>query len=185
MAGAVRLRYEAASEGTHLPITIVSIPVTDAQRAKRFYTDVMDFKLLRESPMGPEMTWIQLQPRDGGCTVTLTTWFDFLKPGGQQGLMLRPRHRRSGAARQGPRRPADRGTALGPLHDGQGPGAVRLRYGVRQRGDTPMPFTIVSIPGTDAQRAKRFYTDVMDSSCCARGAAHGKRIGEKAAAPTP
>ena len=49
-----------------MPITIDSIPVTDSQRAKRFYMDVMDFKLLRESPMGPGMNWIQLQPRDGG-----------------------------------------------------------------------------------------------------------------------
>ena len=71
-----------------MPITIVSIPVSDPQRSKRFYTEVMDFKLLRESEMGPQMSWIQLQPKDGGATITLTTWFDFLKPGGQQGLML-------------------------------------------------------------------------------------------------
>jgi predicted enzyme related to lactoylglutathione lyase len=71
-----------------MPITIVSIPVSDSLRAKQFYMDVMDFKLLRESPMGPGMNWIQLQPRDGGATITLTTWFDYLKPGGQQGLML-------------------------------------------------------------------------------------------------
>ena len=71
-----------------MPITIVSIPVSDSQRAKRFYMDVMDFNLLRESPMGPGMNWIQLQPRYGGATITLTTWFDYLKPGGQQGLML-------------------------------------------------------------------------------------------------
>lgn len=71
-----------------MPITIVSIPVSDAQRSKAFYTDVMDFRLLRESPMGPDMSWIQLQPMDGGATITLTTWFDSLKPGGQQGLML-------------------------------------------------------------------------------------------------
>ena len=71
-----------------MPITIVSIPVTDAQRSKAFYTDVLGFRLLRESPMGPEMSWIQLQPRDGGATITQVTWFEKLKPGGQQGLML-------------------------------------------------------------------------------------------------
>ncbi|MBC7987180.1 MAG: VOC family protein [Sphingomonadaceae bacterium] len=71
-----------------MPITIVSIPVSDPQRSKAFYTDVMDFKLLRESPMGPEMSWIQLQPKDGGATITLVNWFDAMPPGGQQGLML-------------------------------------------------------------------------------------------------
>lgn len=71
-----------------MPITIVSIPVSDPQRSKAFYTDVMDFKLLRESPMGPGMSWIQLQPKDGGATITLVSWFDSMPPGGQQGLML-------------------------------------------------------------------------------------------------
>jgi catechol 2,3-dioxygenase-like lactoylglutathione lyase family enzyme len=71
-----------------MPITIVSIPVTDAQRAKAFYTETLGFRLLRESPMGPEMTWIQLQPLDGGATIALVTWFEHLRPGGQQGLML-------------------------------------------------------------------------------------------------
>jgi uncharacterized glyoxalase superfamily protein PhnB len=39
-------------------------------------------------PDGARNEWIQLQPEDGGATITLTTWFDYLKPGGQQGLML-------------------------------------------------------------------------------------------------
>ena len=71
-----------------MPIAIVSVPVREPQTAKRFYTDVMGFTLLREHAMGPEMTWIQLQPKDGGCTITLTTWFDRLTPGTQQGLLL-------------------------------------------------------------------------------------------------
>jgi len=71
-----------------MPITIVSIPVSDPDRAKAFYIDVMDFTLLRESPMGPDMQWIQLQPKDGGSTVTLVTWFDSMPPGSLQGLML-------------------------------------------------------------------------------------------------
>jgi uncharacterized glyoxalase superfamily protein PhnB len=38
--------------------------------------------------MGPDMRWVQLQPQDGGATVALVTWFENLKPGNQQGLML-------------------------------------------------------------------------------------------------
>ena len=71
-----------------MPISIVSIPVSDPDRAKEFYLDVMDFALLRESPMGPDMRWIQLQPKDGGSTITLVTWFESMPPGTQQGLML-------------------------------------------------------------------------------------------------
>jgi len=71
-----------------MPISIVSIPVTDPGKSKDFYTDITGFTLLREAPMGPDMRWIQLQPKDGGATIALTTWFEALKPGGQTGLML-------------------------------------------------------------------------------------------------
>ena len=67
---------------------IVSIPVIDAQKAKAFYRDVMGFTLIREEPMGPDMTWIQLAPKGSPVTIALVTWFDDLKPGGQQGLMV-------------------------------------------------------------------------------------------------
>ena len=67
---------------------IVSIPVIDAQKSKAFYRDVMGFTLIREEPMGPDMTWIQLAPKGSPVTIALVTWFDDLKPGGQQGLMV-------------------------------------------------------------------------------------------------
>ncbi len=71
-----------------MSIAIVSVPVTDPIKARDFYRDVLGLTLLRDEPMGPEMRWIQLQPRDGGATIALVTWFEGLKPGGQQGLML-------------------------------------------------------------------------------------------------
>lgn len=67
---------------------IVSVPVSDPQRAKHFYRDVLGFQLLRESPMGPGQTWIQLAPAEGGTTIALVTWFDAMRPGGLQGVML-------------------------------------------------------------------------------------------------
>lgn len=36
---------------------IISIPVSDQQRAKLFYRDVLGFDLIREEPMGPGMSW--------------------------------------------------------------------------------------------------------------------------------
>ena len=67
---------------------IISVPVSDPQRAKRFYTDVLGFDLVRESPMGPGMTWIQLAPPGQGVTIALVTWFETMKPGGLQGVMV-------------------------------------------------------------------------------------------------
>ena len=67
---------------------IISIPVADAQKAKAFYRDVLEFDLIRESPMGPGMTWIQLAPKGSSVTIALTTWFESMVAGGQQGLMV-------------------------------------------------------------------------------------------------
>jgi catechol 2,3-dioxygenase-like lactoylglutathione lyase family enzyme len=67
---------------------IISVPVSDQQRAKNFYRDTLGFELIRDEPMGPEMRWIQLAPRGQGVTIALVTWFDRMKAGGLQGLMV-------------------------------------------------------------------------------------------------
>ena len=67
---------------------ILSVPVSDPQRSKRFYQDILGFALVREEPMGPNMTWIQLAPLGQAVTIALVTWFDQMKPGGLQGVMV-------------------------------------------------------------------------------------------------
>jgi catechol 2,3-dioxygenase-like lactoylglutathione lyase family enzyme len=67
---------------------IISVPVSDQQRSKEFYRDVVGFELLREDPMGPGQSWIQLAPRGCLTTIALVTWFETMKPGGLQGVML-------------------------------------------------------------------------------------------------
>jgi predicted enzyme related to lactoylglutathione lyase len=67
---------------------IVSVPVLDQERAKQFYRDTLGFELLREEPMGPGGKWIQLAPKGCATTIALVTWFDNMRPGGLQGVML-------------------------------------------------------------------------------------------------
>jgi catechol 2,3-dioxygenase-like lactoylglutathione lyase family enzyme len=67
---------------------IISVPVSDQERAKRFYRDILGFKLLREESMGPSGKWIQLAPQGCSTTIALVTWFDAMMPGGLQGVML-------------------------------------------------------------------------------------------------
>lgn len=67
---------------------IVSVPVADQQRSKAFYRDILGFTLLREVPMGPSGTWIQLAPPGCATTIALVSWFDNMQPGGLQGVML-------------------------------------------------------------------------------------------------
>jgi catechol 2,3-dioxygenase-like lactoylglutathione lyase family enzyme len=67
---------------------IVSVPVADQERAKKFYRDVLGFDLLRDEPMGPTGRWIQLAPQGCATTIALVTWFETMRPGGLHGVML-------------------------------------------------------------------------------------------------
>ena len=67
---------------------IISVPVSDQERAKRFYRDTLGFELLREESMGPTGKWIQLAPKGCATTIALVQWFDAMRPGGLQGVML-------------------------------------------------------------------------------------------------
>jgi catechol 2,3-dioxygenase-like lactoylglutathione lyase family enzyme len=67
---------------------IVSVPVLDQEKSKQFYRDVLGFDLLREDPMGPAQKWIQLAPKGCSTTIALVTWFETMRPGGLQGVML-------------------------------------------------------------------------------------------------
>jgi catechol 2,3-dioxygenase-like lactoylglutathione lyase family enzyme len=67
---------------------IISVPVSDQDRSKLFYRDTLGFELIREEPMGPQGKWIQLSPKGCATTIALVNWFDSMKPGGLQGVML-------------------------------------------------------------------------------------------------
>ena len=67
---------------------ILSVPVSDQERSKRFYQETLGFELLRDVPMGPDQKWIQLAPKGCTTTISLVTWFDAMRPGGLQGVMI-------------------------------------------------------------------------------------------------
>ncbi|WP_353204796.1 VOC family protein [Sphingomonas sp.] len=71
-----------------MAVAVVSIPVRDQVAGRTFYTEVIGLEVLRDEATGPDMRWIQLQPKDGGATIALVTWFQGMPPGGMQGLML-------------------------------------------------------------------------------------------------
>jgi catechol 2,3-dioxygenase-like lactoylglutathione lyase family enzyme len=69
-------------------VTVVSVPVSDQDRAKKFYTDTLGFRLLRDDSSVPGIRWIQVAPPEGGTALTLVTWFDTMPPGSLRGLVL-------------------------------------------------------------------------------------------------
>lgn len=69
-------------------VAVVSVPVTDQDRAAAFYTEHLGFRVIEDAPMGPEMRWVQLAAGDAPTTLTLTTWFDTMTPGAVEGLVI-------------------------------------------------------------------------------------------------
>jgi catechol 2,3-dioxygenase-like lactoylglutathione lyase family enzyme len=62
--------------------------VTDQDRARDFYVGVLGFDLVADTPMGPDVRWVQVVPPGGRTTVTLVTWFPTMPPGSAKGLVL-------------------------------------------------------------------------------------------------
>jgi catechol 2,3-dioxygenase-like lactoylglutathione lyase family enzyme len=42
-------------------VQLLSVPVTDQDRARDFYVDTLGFTLVRDSPMG-DQRWVQVAP---------------------------------------------------------------------------------------------------------------------------
>jgi predicted enzyme related to lactoylglutathione lyase len=69
-------------------ISLLSVPVSDQERAKAFYTDVLGFEVLADNPFSEDQRWIQLAPPGAQTAITLTTWFDDYPPGSLRGVIL-------------------------------------------------------------------------------------------------
>jgi predicted enzyme related to lactoylglutathione lyase len=69
-------------------ISVLSVPVSDQDRAKAFYADVLGFEVLSDSPFGEGMRWVQLAPAGAQTSITLTTWLDDFPPGSLRGVIL-------------------------------------------------------------------------------------------------
>jgi catechol 2,3-dioxygenase-like lactoylglutathione lyase family enzyme len=70
-------------------LAIVSVPVSDQDRAKRFYTEVLGFVAGRDSAFRENARWIEVKPTaESALTVTLVTWFPSMAPGSLRGLVL-------------------------------------------------------------------------------------------------
>lgn len=69
-------------------IDVMSVPVSDQDRAKSFYRDVLGFEVVRDNPMGPGQQWVQLGLPGAETTITLVTWFDAMPAGSLRGMVL-------------------------------------------------------------------------------------------------
>lgn len=67
---------------------IISIPVTDQDRAKEFYLK-LGFEVITEAPFENDKKWIQLGFPGSAVSITLVTWFDNMPAGCINGLVIK------------------------------------------------------------------------------------------------
>ncbi len=69
-------------------VQVVSVPVSDQERAKTFYVDVLGFELRADKPFDSGMRWVEVAPKGATTSLTLVTWFESMPPGSLQGLVV-------------------------------------------------------------------------------------------------
>ena len=69
-------------------VRVVSVPVSDQDRARDFYVGQLGFELVRDDDAVPGRRWVQVAPRGGVTSLTLVTWFETMPAGSLQGLVL-------------------------------------------------------------------------------------------------
>jgi catechol 2,3-dioxygenase-like lactoylglutathione lyase family enzyme len=69
-------------------VQLLSVPVTDQDRARDFYVDVLGMTLVRDNPMGADQRWVEVAPKGADTSITLVTWFPTMPPGSLKGLVL-------------------------------------------------------------------------------------------------
>ncbi len=69
-------------------VIVVSVPVSDQDRAKEFYVDKLGFELEGDDESVPGIRWVRVAPKGGTTSLALVTWFESMPPGSLQGLVL-------------------------------------------------------------------------------------------------
>jgi catechol 2,3-dioxygenase-like lactoylglutathione lyase family enzyme len=52
-------------------VKVISVPVSDQERAKAFYVEKLGFELTRDDDSVPGLRWVQLAPKRGSTSLTL------------------------------------------------------------------------------------------------------------------
>src|SRR5271156_6396150 len=69
-------------------VQVLSIPVSDQDRARDFYVDTLGLELVADTAMGPDQRWVQVAPAGSPTSLTLVTWFPSMPAGSLTGLVL-------------------------------------------------------------------------------------------------
>jgi catechol 2,3-dioxygenase-like lactoylglutathione lyase family enzyme len=69
-------------------LELVSVPVSDVDRAKAFYTDQVGFVADHDHQVSDEVRFVQLTPPGSACSIALGTGMPQAEPGSVRGLQI-------------------------------------------------------------------------------------------------
>jgi predicted enzyme related to lactoylglutathione lyase len=69
-------------------LELVAVPVTDVDRAKRFYTEQAGFNADHDHKISDKLRFVQLTPPGSACSIALGTGVTDAPPGSVRGLQL-------------------------------------------------------------------------------------------------
>lgn len=69
-------------------LELISVPVSDVDRAKAFYTEKVGFNADHDHRVNEEIRFVQLTPPGSGCSISIGTGLTTAQPGSVQGLQL-------------------------------------------------------------------------------------------------
>ncbi|MBM6622439.1 VOC family protein [Micrococcaceae bacterium RIT802] len=71
-----------------MKLELVSVPVSDVDRAKDFYVNQVGFVADHDHQVTPQLRFVQLTPPGSACSVVIGTGITEMEPGSQQGLQM-------------------------------------------------------------------------------------------------
>jgi len=69
-------------------LELISVPVSDVDRAKAFYVDQVGFNPDHDFQVNPELRFVQLTPRGSACSISIGDGLTDAVPGSVQGLQI-------------------------------------------------------------------------------------------------
>jgi catechol 2,3-dioxygenase-like lactoylglutathione lyase family enzyme len=69
-------------------LELITVPVSDVDRAKAFYTDKAGFNADHDHQVHEKLRFVQLTPPGSGCSIAIGTGLTDQKPGTAAGLQL-------------------------------------------------------------------------------------------------
>jgi catechol 2,3-dioxygenase-like lactoylglutathione lyase family enzyme len=69
-------------------LELISVPVSDVDRAKTFYTEKAGFNADHDHVVSDEVRFVQLTPPGSACSIAIGTGLSEMAPGSLEGLQL-------------------------------------------------------------------------------------------------